>query len=138
MDGYIYFDAEKIGRILGGQQTEARVPVRAGDTLRDDMGNGTVLQAWAGKILQLTLRVGGTYAVVPWRMTWPGGGEFRNYVRVTSLHRERLADVDNAAARRNGYRSRADFMRAWGRDYWSGDEISVWVIGLEVVRPAQV
>jgi hypothetical protein len=96
-----------IPAVLSGQKTETRRPVKNGRPCR--------------------YIVGRTYAVQPGR-TKEGVGR----IKVLEVRRERLSEIDEAAASREGFATKTDFLTYWWTLYGSSDpSTEVWVIRFE-------
>jgi len=56
-------------------------------------------------------------------------------VRITSVRRQRLGDISPGDVAREGYRTRADYRRAWEAIYGSPweDDLEVWVVDFKLL-----
>lgn len=56
-------------------------------------------------------------------------------IKITYVRKEKLGDVDQASAIREGYNSLNEFIKEWSKIYGSWDpDLPVYVIGFKVVR----
>ncbi len=56
-------------------------------------------------------------------------------IKIVYIRRERLGDIDEDSARKEGYRSVKEFVREWNNIHGSWDpDLPVYVIGFKVVK----
>lgn len=102
------FRPELIDKILSGKKTETRRPVKDGKPCRYEQGRTYSLQSARGK---------------------PGVGR----IRVREVRRERLGEIDEDGAQREGFESRKEFFDYWKKLYEKVDEdVEVWVIHFKI------
>ena len=106
------FRPELVEKILAGEKTETRRPVKVGET-------------------ECRYKVDKIYAVQPGRND---AGVAK--IKVLAVEREILAQITDEGAKREGFDHRVPFLRYWGGLYGGVDmEQKVWVIRFELVDP---
>ena len=115
------FGPEMVEKVLAGEKTETRRLVKYKD----------------GREVPCRYAVGGDYALQPGR-TEPGVPGVR--LRVLSVSREHLGQMEHGKALREGFTGTGEFFRYWGGLHGRGpsarvvpDLVEVWVIRFELV-----
>jgi hypothetical protein len=130
------FKPELCQRILDGEKTETRRPVKVAElvpaNVPNDKGEYETVYAVVGKWRagKVKWRVGHTYSIQPGRGKLGVGPR----IRITSIRREWLHDITLAGAKREGFSNRSEFFEMWDLlNPKSEPNPSVWVLRFKLI-----
>ena len=113
--------AKTIDKVLAGEKTQTRRPVKPGDFFNGIEVYGKYTLKW---------RVWNTYAVQPARTAKSVGR-----IRLTNIRKERLNRITPEDARAEGFSGRDEFVRVWKELYPKSSLLdSVYVLEFELVK----